>query len=285
MHVDANGKVHAASVAFTLSVDHPQFGAVLALLMGTTAPAALAPPAPLGVPVAGPMPAGDDEDDGVIPGAPATDVTGIVDSAGLPWDERIHASSRAINKGDGKWRARKGVDAAIVPAVEAELRARQPVPPPPPVTMAPPMPVPVVPLAPAAPLAPPPPPVTMAPPAPLAPAMPVPPPPPVAVAPEPVTLPQPSDTLDFPTFFGGLSEMMKRTDVDGTITGTIGAKLIDAPYLADRTAEINTAFMNAGQITAPLNAITDAGGLGDPALVGRVLSYAIQLFTRDRRWS
>lgn len=45
------------------------------------------------------------------------------DSAGLPWDERIHAPSKATNK-DGTWRARRGIDPAIVIAVEAELRAK-----------------------------------------------------------------------------------------------------------------------------------------------------------------
>lgn len=45
-----------------------------------------------------------------------------VDSAGLPWDERIHASSKAIIA-DGTWRRKRGVDDALVVEVEGELRA------------------------------------------------------------------------------------------------------------------------------------------------------------------
>lgn len=45
------------------------------------------------------------------------------DSAGLPWDERIHAPSKATNK-DGTWRSRRNVDPRVVTAVEFELRAK-----------------------------------------------------------------------------------------------------------------------------------------------------------------
>lgn len=48
--------------------------------------------------------------------------TGTHDSSGLPWDERIHASTKTINK-DGTWKKRKGVQQVDVDAVEAELRA------------------------------------------------------------------------------------------------------------------------------------------------------------------
>lgn len=62
-----------------------------------------------------------DEDDETPPPAgvtiPATDATG------LPWDERIHSASKATVK-DGTWRKKKGVDAATIAQVEAELRAR-----------------------------------------------------------------------------------------------------------------------------------------------------------------
>lgn len=43
-----------------------------------------------------------------------------VDSRGLPWDERIHAGTKATNA-DGSWRNKRGVDKALVEAVEAEL--------------------------------------------------------------------------------------------------------------------------------------------------------------------
>lgn len=43
-----------------------------------------------------------------------------LDKAGLPWDERIHAETKAKNK-DGTWRARRNLDAAVKSKVEAEL--------------------------------------------------------------------------------------------------------------------------------------------------------------------
>lgn len=69
---------------------------------------------------------------------PAPPAPGIdVDAKGLPWDGRIHASSRAQNA-DGTWRQKRGVDPTAVTQVEAELRqtmgigAPVAVPPPPP---------------------------------------------------------------------------------------------------------------------------------------------------------
>ena len=59
-----------------------------------------------------------------------------LDSQGLPWDERIHASSKSLNA-DGTWRFKRGVDKALVMSVGAELKVRMataaaaPVPPPP----------------------------------------------------------------------------------------------------------------------------------------------------------
>lgn len=46
-----------------------------------------------------------------------------LDSKGLPWDERIHAGTKTKIK-SGEWKAKKGVEAALVAQVEAELRAR-----------------------------------------------------------------------------------------------------------------------------------------------------------------
>lgn len=48
--------------------------------------------------------------------------SGLIDSAGTPWDERIH-SKPPTEKADGTWRARRGVDAATVAAVTATLNA------------------------------------------------------------------------------------------------------------------------------------------------------------------
>lgn len=45
------------------------------------------------------------------------------DKNGLPWDARIH-SGAGTKTATGEWRKRKGVDAALVTAVEAELRAK-----------------------------------------------------------------------------------------------------------------------------------------------------------------
>jgi hypothetical protein len=44
------------------------------------------------------------------------------DAAGLPWDARIHSSSKALNA-DGTWRVRRGLNPVIKNQVEAELRA------------------------------------------------------------------------------------------------------------------------------------------------------------------
>jgi hypothetical protein len=45
----------------------------------------------------------------------------ILDSAGFPWDKRIHSSSHAQNT-NGTWRAQRGVSLSVVAEVEAELR-------------------------------------------------------------------------------------------------------------------------------------------------------------------
>jgi hypothetical protein len=47
-----------------------------------------------------------------------------VDSEGLPWDARIHSSSRETVK-SGVWKKRKGVDDALFSQVKAELYARR----------------------------------------------------------------------------------------------------------------------------------------------------------------
>lgn len=73
-----------------------------------------------------------------IPGVPAApamqagtpaNVGGVdLDAKGLPWDARIHAKSGnggGVKNADGTWRAKRGVDAAFVAQVEAELRAVQ----------------------------------------------------------------------------------------------------------------------------------------------------------------
>ncbi len=45
-----------------------------------------------------------------------------LDSKGLPWDARIHASTKGTNA-DGAWKRRKNTPDEVTAAVEAELRA------------------------------------------------------------------------------------------------------------------------------------------------------------------
>lgn len=61
--------------------------------------------------------------------APAAGVAGAVvsaeyDSAGMPWDARIHQKAKGKKK-DNTWKLIKGIDTAIVQAVTAELAARK----------------------------------------------------------------------------------------------------------------------------------------------------------------
>jgi hypothetical protein len=110
------------------------------------------PPAPIST--AGPML--------VIPQpepAAAPSISGIVltDKTGLPWDERIHASTKTFNA-DGTWRKKRGIDVVTISTVEAELRLLMAIPSPASVTTAaaipPPPGSPAVPAAPAPPAAP-----------------------------------------------------------------------------------------------------------------------------------
>jgi len=73
------------------------------------------PPAPPAPPVAAPM------GSAAAPMTPAPAVD--LDSSGLPWDERIHASTKSKLQ-NGTWKGKRGVDSTLVVQVEAELRAR-----------------------------------------------------------------------------------------------------------------------------------------------------------------
>lgn len=57
-----------------------------------------------------------------VPPIPITPAPATTDAKGLPWDERIHSSSRAVNA-DGTWRYRKNVPDETKLAVEHELRS------------------------------------------------------------------------------------------------------------------------------------------------------------------
>lgn len=64
-------------------------------------------------------------------------VSGVeLDSAGMPWDARIHAGGKTQNK-DLTWREKRGVGADVKAAVAAELRQVMAASPPAPVTAAP----------------------------------------------------------------------------------------------------------------------------------------------------
>ncbi|WPH65957.1 hypothetical protein Mulvp2_10 [Enterobacter phage Mulvp2] len=69
------------------------------------------------------------------------DAPPATDKNGLPWDERIHAGTKALN-GDGTWKKRRGVDDATVAAVTAELTGAAPQPEPTPVPQPDPTPAP-----------------------------------------------------------------------------------------------------------------------------------------------
>lgn len=110
------------------------------------------------------------------PEAAQTPAPGVdLDADGLPWDGRIHASTRAKNA-DGRWRGKRGIDDATVASVSAELRAVMGN-----VVSGPAVDTPPIPAASPAPVAPPPPVAFDNVPPPPAPLGNVPPPPPVGV--------------------------------------------------------------------------------------------------------
>lgn len=78
-------------------------------------------PTPTPAPVTVTVTNNTDDTETVNDAPPATDKNG------LPWDERIHAGTKALN-GDGTWKKRRGVDDATVAAVTAELTGAAPQP-------------------------------------------------------------------------------------------------------------------------------------------------------------
>lgn len=96
--------------------------------------AAVLPTAPV-APLAGvPLPPSASQPPAPPPAPPASAPTVaaptasvVTDKNGLPWDARIHASTKTFNA-DGTWRGRRNTDAAIITAVEAELRALMAIP-------------------------------------------------------------------------------------------------------------------------------------------------------------
>lgn len=53
---------------------------------------------------------------------PTSSVNSTLDSRGVPWDERVHSSSKATNK-DGSWRTRRGIEPEQLKKIESELLA------------------------------------------------------------------------------------------------------------------------------------------------------------------
>lgn len=80
-----------------------------------------------------PAPAPQPEPAAEQPAAPAPQATAQaagsaeVDADGLPWDARIHASTKAVTS-QGKWKKKRGIDDATKQQVEAELRQLMAVP-------------------------------------------------------------------------------------------------------------------------------------------------------------
>lgn len=71
---------------------------------------------------AAPVPQPEPQDD-----EPTNATPPATDKNGLPWDERIHAGTKALNA-DDTWKKRRGVDDATVAAVTAELTGAAPQP-------------------------------------------------------------------------------------------------------------------------------------------------------------
>lgn len=109
--VVGNGAPSAADASTLPSVPEGLLAGVQDASNVSTSPVAPTAPQPPGAPSA--------------PAAPASPAPGgaTLDKSGLPWDKRIHSSPPSLNKGDGMWRAKKGLnDAALVKSVETELR-------------------------------------------------------------------------------------------------------------------------------------------------------------------
>lgn len=102
----------------------PPAPSTAAAVPSPTAPAALpagAPPPTSGVPLSVPSTA---QMGAVLNAAPSSPASGGVelDAAGLPWDQRIHSSSR-VKLDNGCWKKKKGINnPSFVGQVETELR-------------------------------------------------------------------------------------------------------------------------------------------------------------------
>lgn len=92
----------------------PSTAAVIPIVTAPAAPPANSAPND-STPVVPPVPP--------VPAAPtvAPASSANVDKIGMPWDERIHAGTKAKNA-DGTWRTKRGVDQGLLATVTAELK-------------------------------------------------------------------------------------------------------------------------------------------------------------------
>ena len=67
--------------------------------------------------------ASDTESDENESSANTSDVSGVLDSAGRPWDARIHSGGKSLIA-DGTWRIKKGTDPKLIEQVRAEHAAK-----------------------------------------------------------------------------------------------------------------------------------------------------------------
>lgn len=114
--LEAHAAAGEAETLAKLEAENPQFGKQPLPEGATDGP--LAPPSPPSAP--SPAAAAPSTN---APAAPPVSSVAEVDKNGLPWDERIHASSRA-KIADGTWRMKRGVQQHVVDTVEAELRGQ-----------------------------------------------------------------------------------------------------------------------------------------------------------------
>lgn len=101
----------------TINTDSVEdISAAVAALTGETIPEQ---PGIMSIDASGPVTVENVPEHTVVTSVPSPEPVSDVDARGMPWDARIHASTKTQKK-DGTWKAKKGVDQALVAQVEAE---------------------------------------------------------------------------------------------------------------------------------------------------------------------
>ena len=227
-----------------------------------------------GIPGVGATGNADDDESGDTAAAP-----GATDKNGLPWDERIHSTPAKLT-GKGVWRAKRGVNDALVTQVEAELRSRpqqpapvpqmqpvmqQPAPVPQPAPM---MQQPVPQMQPAP---------VYQPPQPMFDAANIPAQIPGAATHAAVNAPVPQQptqiaqtqvapgTLDFNTFMGKVQQIVQLRDANGN-------PIADANYFASVAQRVGQAFG------------VNLGSIAEFGADQRFVDYAAQIMSSEGRW-